>query len=261
MLLAVDIGNTHTRFGLYRGSQLVAIRRLPTVSSGNVDESRGALSAFLSTSGTSPQALRAVGISSVVPQATQHFEALLQTELSCTPVVITGKLDLGIKIYYDNPASIGADRICNAVAGFDRHGGPLIVVDLGTATTFDVVNERGDFLGGVIALGLGSQAAELHRRADQLPEIELAVPPSTIGRSTVAGMQAGVMIGGIEAMEGIVRRIRNELGSPARVVATGGLSQLVAAHSSLIHACEPHLVLDGVRLIVERVRFREELQT
>jgi type III pantothenate kinase len=254
MLLAVDIGNTHTGLGVFQHDRLIATHRLSTLRSRTAVEAWTAISPFLAGAGIAPDTITGFGISSVVPDAATVFAAVARDQLKVRPVVVSGSLSLGIGILYDDPESLGADRICNAVAGFHKYGGPLIIIDLGTATTFDIVNDRGDFLGGPIALGLGTQAAELHRRTAQLPEIELTPPPSVIAHNTRSAMQAGIVIGGIEAMEGLVRRIRNELGSPAKVIATGGLSQQVASLSSVVEACEPYLVLEGVRLIVERLQ-------
>jgi type III pantothenate kinase len=254
MLLAVDIGNTHTGLGVFQHERLLATYRLSTNTHRSVEETWAGLSPFLSGAGIAPATLTGFGISSVVPQATATFQAVARQFMNMEAVTVSGQLPLGISILYDDPDTLGADRICNAVAGFQKYGGPLIIIDLGTATTYDVVNDRGDFLGGPIALGLGTQATELHRRTAQLPAIDLAFPSSVIARDTRSAMQAGVVIGGIEALEGIVRRIRQELGQPAKVIATGGLSQQVASLSSMIDACEPYLVLEGVRLIVERLR-------
>ncbi len=254
MLLAVDIGNTHTGLGVFQHDRLIATHRLSTNRSRTAVETWTAISPFFAGAGIAPDTITGFGISSVVPDTAMVFAAVGRDQLKVSPVVVSGSLSLGIGILYDDPESLGADRICNAVAGFHKYGGPLIIIDLGTATTFDIVNDRGDFLGGPIALGLGTQAAELHRRTAQLPEIELTSPPSVIAHNTRSAMQAGILIGGIEAMEGLVRRIRNELGSPAKVIATGGLSQLVASLSPVVEACEPYLVLEGVRLIVERLR-------
>jgi type III pantothenate kinase len=254
MLLAVDIGNTHIGLGIFQHDRLIATHRLSTSRSRTSAETWAAISPFVSGAGITPRTLSGFGISSVVPEATAAFEAVGREQLGAAPVTISGDLPLGVKIMYGDPASLGADRVCNAVAGFHKYGGPLIIIDAGTATTYDVVSEHGDFLGGVIALGLGAQAAELHRRTAQLPEIELKPPSSVIARDTRSAMQAGVVIGGIEAMEGLVRRIRAEMGTQARVIATGGLSQQIASLSPLITACEPFLVLEGVRLIVERLR-------
>jgi type III pantothenate kinase len=159
-----------------------------------------------------------------------------------------------MRVLYTDPAAVGADRLCNAIAGFRKYGGPLVVIDFGTATTFDVIAASGDYLGGVITLGLDSTASELHRRAAKLPKIELRFPPSVIGKETEASMQSGVMFGTVDAVEGIIRRIAAELGEKPKVIATGGLSGIIAAHTKVIQACEPSLVLDGVRLIYERVK-------
>ncbi len=253
MLLAVDIGNTHTGLGVFEHDRLIATHRLSTSRSRTAAETWTAISPFLSGTGISPNSLIGFGISSVVPEATAAFEMLARERLGSRPVTVSGRMPLGFKIMYDNPESLGADRICSVVAGYRKYGGPLIIIDAGTATTYDVVDEHGDFLGGVIALGLGTQAAELQRRTAQLPQIELKSPPSVIARNTLTAIQAGIVLGGIEAMEGLVRRIREELGRPAKVIATGGLSQQVASLSRVIDACEPYLVLEGVRLIVEKI--------
>jgi len=195
-----------------------------------------------------------VGISSVVPDLTGVFESLARTYFAVEPVTVSAALDLGIRVMYRDPSAVGADRLCNAVAGFARYGGPLIIIDFGTATTYDVVAVNGDYLGGVITLGLESTAAELHRRAAMLPKVELRFPPHVVGTETAASMQAGLMYGTVEAVEGIVRRIQKELGTKTRVIATGGLSSLIAQHTSVIETCEPSLVLDGIRMIFERVR-------
>lgn len=254
MLLAVDIGNTHTGLGVFQHDRLIATHRLSTSRDRTADETWTAISPFLAGAGITPRTLTGFGISSVVPEITRAFEAIGRIQLHANPVTVSGNLHIGIKLRYDDPGSLGADRICNAVAGFHKYGGPLIIIDAGTATTYDVISDKGDFLGGVIALGLGTQAAELHRRTAQLPEIELKVPASVIAHTTREAMQAGVVIGGIEALEGLVRRIRHELGLPAKVIATGGLSQQIASLSPVITACEPYLVLEGVRLIVERLQ-------
>jgi len=161
-------------------------------------------------------------------------------------------LDLGIKVLYADPGAVGADRLCNAVAGYAMCGGPLIIIDFGTATTYDVVSKDAEYLGGVITLGLESTAAELHRRAAKLPKIELRFPEDVIGRDTTSSMQAGIMYGTVDAVEGMVRRIRLELGTAARVIATGGLAKVVAPHAPVIERVEPALVLDGIRMIWER---------
>jgi len=253
MLLAIDVGNTHTVVGVFDGERLVADWRMTSSTHRTADEGWLTIRNFCVEAGIAPGRLTGVGVSSVVPDLTDIFELMARKYLKCEPVTVSAALDLGIGIRYADPTAVGADRLCNAVAGYRKYGGPLIVIDFGTATTYDVIAENGDYLGGVIALGLESSAMELHRRTAKLPRIELHVPPTVIGRETVGSMQAGVMFGGIDAVEGIVRRIRKELGKEARVIATGGLSGLIAQHTKVIEALEPALVLEGIRLIHERV--------
>jgi len=254
MLLAIDIGNTHTVVGLYDGERLVADWRIASLTHRTADENWLAIKSFCTEAGVQPSGISGVGISSVVPDLTDVFEAMARKYLKAEPVTVSASLDLGISILYKDPTAVGADRICNAIAGFAKYGGPLIIIDFGTATTYDVVSKQGDYLGGVITLGLESSAAELHRRAAKLPKIELHFPSSVVGRETVSSMQAGIMYGTVDAMEGIVRRIREELGENGRVIATGGLSSVIATHTSIIDGVEPSLVLDGIRLIYERVK-------
>lgn len=252
MLLAIDVGNTHTVLGLYNGSHLVADWRMSSTPHRTADESWLTIRDLCLEAGAKVQDITGIGISSVVPDLTDVFETIAKKHVKVEPVTVSSALDLGIRILYKDPSAVGADRLCNAVAGFALYGGPLIVIDFGTATTFDVVTAQGDYLGGVIALGLESSAAELHRRAAKLPKIDLRFPEVVIGRDTVSSMQAGVMFGTVDAVEGIVRRIWKELGTDAKVVATGGLAPTVAQYTQVIEACEPTLVLEGVRLIYER---------
>jgi type III pantothenate kinase len=254
MLLAVDIGNTHTVVGIFKGEKLLADWRLASSAHRTADEQWLIIKSFLVESAISSSDIKGVGISSVVPDLTVIFETLAKKYLRVEPMTVHAALDLGMPILYKDPAVVGADRLCNALAGMKKYGTPLIILDFGTATTFDVVSKNGEYLGGVIALGLESAAAELHRRAAMLPKIPLQFPPQVIGRDTVSSMQAGIMFGAIDAVEGIVRRIRRELGTEARVIATGGLSSVVANHTKVIEACEPSLVLEGIQLIHERVR-------
>jgi len=253
MLLAVDIGNTHTVLGVYEGDRMIADWRVATLTHRTADEYWVTLRGFCAEAGLSVGGITGVGISSVVPDRTDIFEAMARKYVRTEPVTVSASLDLGIRVLYADPGAVGADRLCNAVAGFAKYGGPLIIIDFGTATTFDVVTKEGEYLGGVIALGIESAASELHRRAAKLPNIELRFPERVIGRDTSSSMQAGVMFGAVDAVEGIVARIRRELPLPARVIATGGLSPVVARHTTVIEALEPTLVLDGVRLIYDRV--------
>ncbi len=254
MLLAIDVGNTHTVLGVYDGERLVADWRMASLTHRTVDENWLTIKSLCADANIPLAEINGVGISSVVPDLTDVFESLARKYFRIEPVTVTASLDLGIRVLYTDPAAVGADRLCNAVAGFRKYGGPLVVIDFGTATTFDVISASGDYLGGVITLGLDSTASELHRRAAKLPKIELRFPSSVIGKETEASMQSGVMFGGVDAVEGTVRRIAAELGSKPRVIATGGLAGIIAAHTTVIEACEPSLVLDGVRLIYERVK-------
>ena len=254
MLLAADIGNTHTVLGVFKGEHLLADWRVTSSGNRTADETWLTIKSLCADADISPAILDGLGISSVVPDLTDIFGAIARKYLKVEPVIVDGSLDLGFRIHYKDPSAVGADRLCNAIAGFRKHGGPLIIIDFGTATTFDVVAENGDYLGGVIALGLESTAAELHRRAAKLPRIELHFPEKIIGLDTVSSMQAGVMFGAVDAVEGMVRRIREELGSKAKVIATGGLAAIMAQRTPIIDVSEPSLVLDGVRLIYERVK-------
>lgn len=254
MLLAVDVGNTHTVLGVYEGARLLCDWRMASAGNRTVDENWLTIKSFCADAGIATAAITGVGISSVVPDLTDVFESLARKYFRVEAVTISTALDLGIKVLYTDPTAVGADRLCNAIAGFHKYGGPLIIIDFGTATTYDVVSGTGEYLGGVITLGLESTAAELHRRAAKLPKIELRFPPSVIGRETETSMQAGVMFGTVDAVEGTIRRIAAELGQKPRVIATGGLAGIIARHTTVIEACEPSLVLDGIRMVVERVK-------
>lgn len=256
MLLAIDIGNTHTVFGIYRKSKLIADWRVTSMLQRTEDEIGTQVGLFLKERKIALKDIEGVGISSVVPNLTDIFALMAKKYFRIEPLIISSSLALGIKILYDDPNSVGADRICNAVAGFESFGGPLIIIDFGTATTYDVVSGNGDYLGGVIAPGIETSAVDLHRRAAKLPKIELRFPKSVVGRDTVSSMQAGILFGAVDAMEGMVERIQKEIrkqeGKEALVLATGGFSELMATHSKAIRECVPSLVLDGVRLIHER---------
>jgi type III pantothenate kinase len=254
MLLAIDVGNSQSVLGVYEGDRLISQRRIDSHLPKTVDEIWRTVRSFRDELGLDDRAFTGVGISSVIPDLTGVFEGIARDYLKLEPVMVGAHLDLGMRILYANPASVGADRLCNAVAGYARYGGPLIIIDFGTATTYDVVTRDGEYLGGAIALGLESTAAELHRRTARLPKIELRFPEGAVGRDTTSGMQSGVMYGAVDAVEGMIRRIRLELGAPARVIATGGLASLIAPHVPAIDAVEPALVLDGIRLIWEKNR-------
>lgn len=257
MLLAIDIGNTHTVFGVYQGSKLLADWRVTSNHQRTEDEIGAQVLLFLEEKKIPRKKLTGVAISSVVPNLTDIFATMARKYFRVEPVIISSSLKLGITIHYDDPSSVGADRLCNAIAGFAKYGGPLIIIDFGTATTYDVVAKNGDYLGGVIAAGVETSAADLHRRAAKLPKVELHFPKKIICTDTVGSMQAGILYGSLDAMEGMIGRLQKELkkheGKEATVIATGGFSELMRKHSKLIQAWEPTLVLEGVRLIFEKV--------
>lgn len=258
MLLAIDIGNTHTVFGVFDGENLKADWRVSSSTQRTEDEVGTQLLQFLQGGGIVTTAIQTIGISSVVPNLTDIFTHMAKKYFRKAPVIIGSHLDLGFTIRYKDPSAVGADRLCNTVAGFAKYGGPLIIVDFGTATTYDVVASNGDYLGGVIAAGIETSAADLHRRAAKLPKIELHLPKQLIATDTVASMQAGILYGAIDSLEGMIRRLQQEVQSrenkEARVIATGGFSTFISHYTSVLSAIEPTLVLDGVRLIVERTR-------
>lgn len=252
MLLTIDVGNTHTVVGVYQDQRLIADWRMASLTHRTADEIWLTVKSFCADAAIDTGAITGVGIASVVPDLTFVYERLSRKYFRVDPITVSGTLDLGMRILYKDPSAVGADRICNAVAGFAKYGGPLIIIDFGTATTFDVVSAEGDYMGGVITLGLESMAAELHRRAAKLPRVELRFPDRIIGQDTASSMQAGVMLGTVDAVEGTVRRIREELGAPARVIATGGLARTIAAKTTVIEHCDSSLVLDGIRMIWQR---------
>lgn len=250
MFLAIDIGNTHTSFAIYRGDNLLGHWRVTSIVSRTEDEIAVQVGFFCEQIGKKINDLTAVGISSVVPNLTIAAQRMAEKYIdSGDLMIIDSGCDTGMPILYDDPAAVGADRICNAVAGFKKYGGPLIIIDFGTANTFDVVSNKGEYLGGVIAPGLETSAADLHRRAARLPKIELEFPDKIIGTNTVQSMKSGIMFSSVDSINGIVHRIREELGENAPVIATGGYASIIASRTPVIEHVEPTLVLDGVRII------------
>lgn len=257
MLLAIDVGNSHTVLGVFNGARLTAEWRVTTSDLRTQDEIGLQLKAFLREYPIDPAAISAIGISSVVPPLTDIYEQMAKKNFRIDPIVVSGALDLGIRIHYDNPLAVGADRLCNAVAGFAKYGGPLVIVDYGTATTYDVVGTNGDYLGGVIAPGVETSAADLHRRAARLPRVELHLPSALVGRDTVSSMQAGILYGAIDSTVGMVQRLKEDLtrtqGRAPVIIGTGGFSAFIGTHARILDHIEPTLVLDGIRIIAERL--------
>ena len=250
-LFCVDIGNTNILMGLYQGCELVTHWRIATDHQKMADEYAMLILNLFERSDQAPESVEGVIIASVVPPLTGIFEKLSRRYFCRTAFVVGDSIDAGVPVRYDNPAEVGADRVVNAVAACHHYGSPACVVDFGTATTFDALSVDGEYVGGAIAPGIGIAAEALFRRTSKLPRIDLARPPGVIGKNTVHSMQSGIFFGYVGLVEGIVARFRAELGQSMKVIATGGLAQLIASETDVIDAVDPWLTLEGLRLIWE----------
>ena len=254
MLLVIDVGNSNIVLGVYDGARLIRSWRLSTDKSRTSDEYAVQLHSLFDQAGLGFSEVSGVIISSVVPTLTGIMEALSRDFFKQPPYVVGPELTTGMPILYDNPREVGADRIVNAVAGFEKHACPLVIIDFGTATTFDYVNGKGEFCGGAIAPGLAISLEALFQRASKLPRIDIAKPPRVIAGNTVNSMQAGIFFGYVGLVDGIVEQIRSETHEEFRVIATGGLANLIAPESKTIDEVDEHLTLDGLRILYERNR-------
>lgn len=250
MLLVFDVGNTNIVAGVFREDRLVTCWRIRTDNMRTCDEYGVMLKSLLELKGLGMSEVKAVVISSVVPSLMMELDWLAQKYFACKPLVVGPGIKTGLAIKYENPREVGADRVVNAVAAYNKYGGPLIIIDFGTATTFCVVNDKGDYLGGAIAPGIRISTEALVSRAAKLPRVELVKPRSIIGKNTIASMQAGIIYGFVGQVEGIIRRMKKEIGE-ATVVATGGLAQVIAQETDVIDIIDEYLTLDGLRLIYE----------
>ena len=250
MLLAIDVGNTNIVLGGYDGAHLVSSWRINTDADRMPDEYAVLIDGLLRYVNRSLKDVSAVVLCSVVPALTATFEEMTRQFCCREPIVVGPGTRTGVKILYENPREVGADRIANAVAAFHLYGGPAIVIDFGTATTFDALSGDGEYLGGAIAPGLIISADALFQRAARLYRVELKRPKAAIGRNTGASVQAGLIYGYVGLIEGLISRFRQEMG-PARVIATGGLSNVIAKETSAIEIINPLLTLEGLRLIYE----------
>lgn len=254
MLLAIDVGNTNTVFALYRERELVGQWRLSTNRERTAEEYAAALIQLMALKGHSHQEVSAVLISSVVPQAVIPLRWMVRDFFPCRAFVVGEDIDIPIRIKLNNPREVGADRVVNAVAATKRYSPPLIIVDFGTATTFDVVDDEGAYCGGAIAPGINLSIEALHRAAAKLPRIALEAPENVIGRSTVGAMQSGIFWGYVGLIEGLVARIKDEYGKQMTVLATGGLAPLFVKRCPALQHLDRDLTMAGLLEIYERNR-------
>ncbi len=254
MLLAIDIGNTNIVLGVFQEKKLVHHWKIQTEKEKTSDEYGVTLLNLFSLSGPEKTEIQSVIISSVVPPLTPIFEDLSKSLFQVKPVVVGPGLKTGMSILYENPLEVGADRVVAAVAAYEIHGGPCIVVDFGTATTFDAVSSGGEYLGGAIAPGIQISAEALYLKTAKLPRIEIKKPKKAIGRTTVTSMQSGLYFGYVGLVSKIIEELKGELGEETTVISTGGFAAQISHEITAIDAHEPNLILEGLRIIHERTR-------
>ena len=257
MLLAIDIGNTNITIGVFDGSKMKATWRVATGVHRMPDEYASLMLHLFGHEGIDASKITDVILCSVVPPLIGVFEDWCRRYLKVSPILVEAGVKTGVKISMENPREVGADRIVNAVAAHKLYGGAVIVIDLGTATTFDAVSKEGDYLGGAIAPGIAIATEALFDKTAALPRVELTHPKKAIGRNTVAAMQSGIVFGYAGLIEGVVARIKKELGGKAKVVATGGYAELLARETPAIDEVNPDLTLIGLRLIYEMNKAKE----
>jgi type III pantothenate kinase len=251
MLLCIDIGNTNITLGMYEGAALGPRWRLSTEHERMPDEFGLQVTGLLALAGKSPADISGVAMASVVPPLTGRWIETCRTYLKSNPLVVDAGVRTGVKIRYEDPRAVGADRIVDAAAAYHLYGGPACIVDFGTATTFDAISSEGEYLGGAIAPGIGIAAQALFQRTAKLPRVDVSRPPAAIGRNTVHAIQSGLLFGYVGLVEGMVGRFREELGKDMKVIGTGGEVSLIAHETRVIEILAPWLTLDGLRMIYE----------
>ena len=257
MLLVLDVGNTNIVIGVFRGKNLINNYRIGTNMNATSDEYYATIAQLLKMDDVSAADIEDVIISSVVPEVMHSLENFVYKYIGKNPMVVGPGVKTGINIKYESPSQVGADRIVNAVAGFEKYGGPLIIIDFGTATTFCYVNEKGEYHGGLIAPGIKISSEALFQHASKLHKVELIKPKAVVGKNTTAAMQSGIYHGYTGLVDNIVKKIMEETGTPnAKVIATGGLASLIISGTKNVHTIDRNLTLDGLRLIYEKNRIQ-----
>jgi len=251
MILTIDVGNTNLTLGLYAGKEIGPHWRLATDHQRMPDEYGLQFLGLLDNAGVTVDVIKGICLASVVPPLTQRVVQACSQYLGQEPFLVDAGIKTGIRIRYEDPRMVGADRVADAVAVFHQYGGPACVIDFGTATTFNAITREGDYLGGAITAGINLAAEALFQRTAKLPSIDIQRPPSVIGRNSVHAMQSGLLFGYVAMVEGMVTRFRAELGEDMKVVATGGLAGIVAKETDVIDVISPWLTLDGLRMLWE----------
>ena len=252
MLLAIDVGNSNNVIGLFSGEKLLTHWRIRTEWNRTADEYWVLIKEFILLNDVETETIDDIIIACVVPPLVPILQGMAKKYFLCEPLIVGPGVKTGISILYSNPSEVGADRIVNSVAAFEKYGGPLIIVDFGTATTFDVVSNKGEYLGGSIFPGVQISLEALFKNTAKLPRVDMTLPEKVIGKSTVESLRSGAVYGFSGMVEAIVRQIKDELGQNARVIATGGILDWITNKTSVIDTLDPFLTLDGLRIIYEK---------